>query len=39
MSSKKQPVIKDLAAFTYTMFKIHDDCCHSVCAFMQHNQL
>ena len=25
MSSKKQPIIKDLAAFTYNMFKIHDD--------------
>ena len=32
MSSKKKPIIKDLAAFTYNMFKIHDDFvnfCHS----------
>ena len=29
---KKKPIIKDLAAFTYNMFKIHDDFvnfCHS----------
>ena len=25
MSNKKQPIIEDLAAFTYNMFKIHDD--------------
>ena len=25
MSSKKQPIVKDLVAFTYNMFKIHDD--------------
>ena len=25
MSSKKQPIIKDLAAFTYNMFKFHDN--------------